>query len=210
MTSSSRLLFGIQAALIAGCAMICGAPREASACGACFAPPGPPTVVSGHRMVMSISQEQTVLWDQIQYTGNPADFAWVLPVKPGARVEASTAAFFESLEAETASRVIPAPVQCGGGSSGSGCGLVYGVSDSAGEEAPGDNAGDAVDVIHQGTVGPYETVTLSTDQPARSTIGSSSTATTSTTTPSRSSTTTSPKASTSSRSGYNRARASRR
>jgi hypothetical protein len=75
---------------------------DAHACGGCFAPAEPPTVVSGHRMVMSVSPSQSVLWDQIQYAGDPAEFAWVLPVKPGARVEASTAAFFEVLEAQTA------------------------------------------------------------------------------------------------------------
>src|SRR5688500_13852624 len=58
--------------------------EEAVACGGCFAPQDPPTVVSGHRMVMSVSPTHSVLWDQIQYASEPEEFAWVLPVKPGA------------------------------------------------------------------------------------------------------------------------------
>lgn len=137
---------------------------DAHACGGCFAPAEPPTVVSGHRMVMSVSPKQSVLWDQIQYAGDPEEFAWVLPVKPGARVEASTAAFFEMLEAQTSTRIIPPPLDCGGGS-GSGCGALAlsAGEDSAGEDYDGDDP--LVDVVHQGTVGPYETVTLSTETP---------------------------------------------
>lgn len=140
--------------------------HDAAACGGCFAPPDPPTVVSGHRMVMSVSATQSVLWDQIQYSGNPAEFAWVLPVKPGARVEASTAAFFEVLEAQSATRIQPPFLDCGNGSTGGGFGCG---DDAAGEDfgsPTADNGGgDPVTVVHQGTVGPYETVTLSTEQP---------------------------------------------
>ena len=83
--SSGFLLLG---ALLAGSTLLL--PGHAEACGGCFAPIDPPTVVSGHRMVMSISPTQSVLWDQIQYTGNPADFVWVLPVPSSdAKVELS-------------------------------------------------------------------------------------------------------------------------
>ena len=56
--------------------------REASACGGCFSPPTTenPTVVTDHRMILSISQDQSTLYDQIKYSGNPAAFAWVLPI----------------------------------------------------------------------------------------------------------------------------------
>ncbi|HTJ84322.1 MAG TPA: DUF2330 domain-containing protein, partial [Polyangiaceae bacterium] len=78
---------------------------RADACGACFIPPGEPTVVTGHRMAMTVSPTQSVLWDSIQYSGAPEDFAWVLPVKKGARIEAANAAFFEVLEGLTATRI---------------------------------------------------------------------------------------------------------
>ena len=37
-------------------------------------------------MALSISTQQTVLWDQIRYSGDPAEFAWVLPVRAGAKL----------------------------------------------------------------------------------------------------------------------------
>lgn len=112
-------------------------------------------------MVMSVSPTQSVLWDQIVYSGEPEEFAWVLPVKPGARVESSTAAFFEVFEANTAIRVVAPFVNCGGGSSDLGCGA----SAFDGALAEDGGGGEPVDVLHQGTVGPYETVTLSTEEP---------------------------------------------
>ncbi len=155
-------------ALAAAVGALALTPSEAVACGGCFVAPSSPTVVSGHRMVMSVSTTQSTLWDQIQYAGEPEEFAWVLPVKPGARIEAGSAAFFEVLEATTRTEVQPPPVQCvnNGGGLEAGCSS----ADFAGAEA-GDGDGTngapppAVEVVHQGTVGPYETVTLSTEQP---------------------------------------------
>src|SRR5262245_52998088 len=54
---------------------------DAAACGGCFVPPLESTLVTGHRMILSISQQETTLWDQIEYTGEPTSFAWVLPIK---------------------------------------------------------------------------------------------------------------------------------
>jgi len=152
--------FAGAAAVVASLSVI----PDAVACGGCFVPAqvGPPTVVSGHRMVMSISKQQTVLWDQIQYQGDPEEFAWVLPVKAGARVEESTDAFFEALEATTRVTVRSQEISC---SSPDGCG--FGCGDDAAEGSSGGYAGSegGVDVVHQGSVGPYETVTLSTSTP---------------------------------------------
>jgi hypothetical protein len=156
-------------------------PRPADACGGCFPPPpqmqsGGPSVVTGHRMALSISNERTVLWDQIQYSGDPQDFAWVLPVGPGAVLEASSDAWFEALDAVTSTRVSSPPLFCagnsgfsGGGSDGS-CSGFGCSSDEAGDGSAGGEdyrldpePDDGVDVLHEGTVGPYETVTLHAD-----------------------------------------------
>src|SRR5262252_6217171 len=127
----SRRYFVIPCMLpvIAGIAL---AGDDALACGACFnrpmpppppppppmpmvvAPPPPPppevdTVVTGHRMAFSISTTQSVLWDQIQYSGNPKEFAWVLPVKPGTQVQLSTDAWLAALDANTATIIEPPP-----------------------------------------------------------------------------------------------------
>ena len=56
------------------------------ACGGCFVPPDEDTQVTGHRMVLSVSMQQSTLYDQIQYDGDPASFAWVLPIKGQAEI----------------------------------------------------------------------------------------------------------------------------
>lgn len=133
-------------------------PREALACGGCFAPPTETTVVNAHRMVLSVSPRQTVLWDQIQYSGEPSAFAWVLPVKRGAVLSVGSDAWFETLEAATAVRVTAPSVSCGGG--GFACG---GFESASADSAEGAFGGDRVTVLHRGTVGPYQTATLATD-----------------------------------------------
>lgn len=136
--------------------------EDARACGGCFIQQQQSTVVTGHRMVLSISPDQTVLWDQIKYSGDPEEFAWILPVRPGAVIETSTDAWFETLDAATATTILSPQVNCSSGSS-LGCGL-SGVAFADGEEAaPFDNGG--VTVLHEGTVGPYETVTLASTKP---------------------------------------------
>lgn len=136
-------------------------PREALACGGCFAPATETTVVNAHRMVLSVSPVQSVLWDQIQYAGDPSEFAWVLPVKRGATLQVGSDAWFETLDAATSVRITAPSSTCA--SNGAGCGAL-GSSDSAsfGGDAFG---GEQVTVLHRGTVGPYETVTLATDTP---------------------------------------------
>ncbi|KYF91368.1 hypothetical protein BE20_14935 [Sorangium cellulosum] len=136
-------------------------PREALACGGCFAPPTETTVVNAHRMVLSVSPVQSVLWDQIQYSGDPREFAWVLPVKPGATIEVGSDAWFETLDAATSVRITAPNSFCA--ASGGGCGAL-GSADSASGVAGG-FGNDQVTVLHRGTVGPYETVTLTTDTP---------------------------------------------
>src|SRR3989442_1313170 len=111
------------------------ASNDAHACGACFHEMNQPetTVVTGHRMAVSISPVQTVLWDQVKYAGNPAEFAWVLPVKPGAYIELSNDAWFEALDAATSTRVVPPQLNCApqsfsDGSGSRGCSLGCGAA----------------------------------------------------------------------------------
>ena len=95
------------ATLLLGAALL-GAERS-HACGGCFGPPASLTTVTGHRMAFAVSDERTVLWDQFEYSGSPEDFSWVLPVLPGAYLEASTDAWFEALETVTQTRVLAPP-----------------------------------------------------------------------------------------------------
>lgn len=125
------------------------------------------TSVTGHRVAISISTTQTVLWDQIVYNGAPSEFAWILPVKDGAYLELGADSWLEALDATTNPVVHSPMLECAAadsGSSGIGCGASA-LNDRAGGGPQGDLPKESVDVIHRGTVGPYENVTLSTETP---------------------------------------------
>jgi hypothetical protein len=171
-------LRSILPALVAACLSTFGVMHDADACGACIAPPAENTVVTGHRMALSISPKQTVLWDQIEYAGAPGSFAWVLPVKPGAIIQLSTDAWFDTLDAATVTQVFQPQVSCNNGSD-FGCGGsptgVGGLATADSSsclfcESEGKGGGFApapppVTVVSRGSVGPYSMVTLSTDTP---------------------------------------------
>ncbi len=107
-----------------------------------------------HRMVFSISKTQTVLWDQIKYSGNPKDFAWVLPVHVGAKLEASHEEFMAALDAYT-QPVITGPQPPPSKPSAFSCG-----SSSTGDFASAPPGDHGVNIVSQQVVGPYEVVTL--------------------------------------------------
>jgi hypothetical protein len=146
--------FGVAVCVLA-LAGITASPERASACGGCFGPIGQPTVVTRHQMVVSISATQTTLWDQIEYAGEPEDFVWVLPVRGGVGVELAENAFFEAFEANTQIQLQapPPPQACGSG------GLAF----ARGDAAPEDDG--TVVVYHQASIGPYETVTIGSEDP---------------------------------------------
>ena len=131
--------------------------RDASACGGCFVSQSESTQVTGHRMILSVSNDKTTLWDQIKYEGNPASFAWVLPIKGQVDIGLSSDALFETLEVATEVVISSPTISClppncaGGGPSSGGF-------DEDGSPAPGSGG---VTVIAQEVVGPYETVQLS-------------------------------------------------
>jgi Uncharacterized protein conserved in bacteria (DUF2330) len=157
-------LLGVAAATAASL----GLERDASACGGCFTPPPPPneveSVITDERMIFSISKDQTTLYDQIQYSGSPSSFAWVLPVKGTVTVGLSADITFNVIDQTlTTSQVVEPPTDCpppptcpsnyfGGGSTTGGGGLALAGADAG------------VTVTAQAQVGPYETVQLhSTD-----------------------------------------------
>ncbi len=152
----TRSLAVIGAASLVG--LLITGEHEARACGGCFIPPAESTVVNDHRMVFAVSKEHTILWDQIQYSGDPKEFAWVLPVRRGTRVELSRDAWIAALDATTQPRIQGPPTSTSGG--GDGCDGV-GCSSSTQSFAGGGVAlAPAVEVVSQSVVGPYETVTL--------------------------------------------------
>src|SRR6185312_3561231 len=80
---------------------------DAAACGGCFTGQNVDSQVTGHKMIFSISQAQTTLWDQISYSGDPGSFAWVLPTHGPVTVGLSSDALFQNLDLETQVTVIP-------------------------------------------------------------------------------------------------------
>lgn len=141
------------------------APREASACGGCFQPTmqARPTQVTGHRMILSVSQAQTTLYDQIEYAGAPDEFAWVLPIKGKVEVGTSSDALFNQLETLTQVNIYSPPLGCPPPPI-----CNSGIASASYATATGANGptGGGVTVIAEETVGPYETVQLSSADPA--------------------------------------------
>jgi hypothetical protein len=131
-----------------------------------------PTVITAHRMAFSISTTQTVLWDQIQYSGAPAGFAWVLPVKPGAMIQLSHDEWLASLDAATQTVIQSPPSNCAPpvdqdtDNGGGGCGASSESAASAGFSAAdaGAEGPSPVTVVSQQVVGPYDAVTVQASQ----------------------------------------------
>ncbi|MFO0735001.1 MAG: DUF2330 domain-containing protein [Labilithrix sp.] len=183
--------------LLVGCSLALGLAltnvRDADACGGCFHPE-PKVIVSGsettsvvtdHRMVFKVSQNETILWDQVRYTGAPEEFAWVLPVRDGAKVELSRDEFIASLDAVTKTSVKGPTRTCrdpnsnqsvtfnssspsgGGGCGGSDDEASFASAPKSENSAGGGNASldagsenEDVSVISQSVIGPYQSVTL--------------------------------------------------
>jgi MYXO-CTERM domain-containing protein len=120
------------------------------------------SVVTDHRMAFQVSTKQTVLWDQIRYSGNPSEFAWVLPVRPGTVIEPSTTSFFSTLETFTVPTIFPPrPAPTGGGCSfGCSASKASSVSEDGGAAFDG-----GVTVVSEKDVGPYASVTVRSTDP---------------------------------------------
>src|SRR5271170_4014363 len=110
----SRLGLGISVAASAlGLALV--AERDAAACGGCFHPPTQTASdITDERMLLSVSTTQTTLFDQIEYSGNPASFAWVLPIHGTVDVGLSADVLFDSIDAVTATQIVAPPSTCPG------------------------------------------------------------------------------------------------
>ncbi len=129
-------------------------------------------------MLLSVSQNQTTLYDQIRYSGNPTSFAWVLPIKGTVDVGLSADILFDAIDALTSTEIkgplppsCPPPPYCGGNyygdygdNGGGGGGCLGGSDDSAADFAGGsDVASDSSVAIGSGFGGDDEdasTVTI--------------------------------------------------
>ena len=140
--------------------------RRAVACGGEFTPPPPPgeteTVTTDHRMILSISPQQTTLWDEIDFTGSPSSFAWVLPIQGTATIGLSADILFASLDSLTATEVLQPALSCPPVPSCDDEGPTAGASGTA----EGSGSSGSVTVLSAAQVGPYETVQLQSSSPS--------------------------------------------
>src|SRR6202051_1431249 len=75
---------------------------DARACGGCFHPPSQNgDVITDHRMIFRITPQETSLYDEIEYSGNPQSFAWVLPIHGTVKVGLSSDVVFAALDQST-------------------------------------------------------------------------------------------------------------
>jgi hypothetical protein len=133
--------------------------RDAQACGGCFAPPENPTIVTDHRMILSISRGQSTLYDQIRYQGDPASFGWVLPIVGTVDVGLSADVVFAALDQQTQTQILAPPLNCPPAPND--CFRNDEGFASAGSADAG--AAPSVTVTKREVVGPYETVQLKAD-----------------------------------------------
>lgn len=126
------------------------APPEARACAVLTPDESAPVV--GHKMILSVTQSQTTLWDQFAYSGAPESFGWLLPIKGQVEVGLSSDALFDAFGQVTAPKIFKptiCPNSCG--------------SDGGGSGGTGSNGG--VDVIAHESVGPFDTVQIASNDP---------------------------------------------
>ena len=136
---------------------------DARACGGCFhGPTQNGDVITDHRMIFSVSPQQTTLYDEIEYQGNPASFAWVLPIHGQVQVGLSSDAVFAALDSVTQTTIeSPNPPSCPSCS----CGDTFGAAADAAAGGSSSGGGGPVNVISQQVVGPYDTVQLQSSNP---------------------------------------------
>ena len=107
-------------AIGASAILVASTARDSRACGGCFHPPMQSgTVVTDHRMIFAVSPQQTTLYDEIEYQGSPASFAWVLPIHGPVRVAVSSDSLFSAIDGVTATTILaPQLPPCGCASRG--------------------------------------------------------------------------------------------
>ncbi|MFO0650920.1 MAG: DUF2330 domain-containing protein [Polyangiales bacterium] len=125
------------------------APEDSFACGGCFAPPTSVSVVTDHRMVLSLTAAETILWDQIRYAGSPEEFSWILPIRysSAVRVEVASDGFVNAVDGLTSPELYTPP-----------CGPTFITLKNT-------SAGD-VEVLREGAVGPFAMSIISGRDPA--------------------------------------------
>ena len=95
-------------------ALVATTARDARACGGCFQPPSQSgDVITDEKMIFRITPQATTLYDEIEYSGNPQSFGWVLPIRGTVTVGLSSDILFSSLDSATKTTIYgPNPPSC--------------------------------------------------------------------------------------------------
>ena len=133
-------------------------PSDAQACGGVFVAqpqtesPASRSIVRDHRMAIAIGRTKTVIWDEVRLEGDPRDFVWITPVKPGTEIEIADDEWLSALDVST-QPVVYAPRY----SSRVGCALTGCAADQDTESA---TPSGSVYVLKEEVLGPYDSVTV--------------------------------------------------
>jgi hypothetical protein len=83
------------------------APREARAMGAVVGAADQPVSMAWARVAVAVANGRTARWAQISTGPATSAFAWLIPIEPGARVDLTTDAWLDALDAATVPVVLP-------------------------------------------------------------------------------------------------------
>ena len=181
--SRNRAEFALASLIAATAAVWLAVPSVAHACGGTFCDAGPtvgPTSVmpvdqTGENVMFVVAEGQVEAHIQIQYTGDPERFAWIVPVMAEPTVEVGSDLLFTELQDSTVPTftVSPRTENCGGaidfggggGGGGGGCGAAgpdepladFGADDPAIDD---DDNDDDPTVRQRELAGSYEYVVL--------------------------------------------------
>ena len=143
-------------------------PSSAHACGGTFCDAGPqsmPVDQTGENILFVIEDGRVEAHIQIQYTGNPEQFAWIVPVMATPEVSVGSDQLFQNLlDATVPTFVLNQRTEGdrggGGGGGGVGCGLSADDLAADGSYAGGTDGGfedeDLPQVVDRDIAGAYE------------------------------------------------------
>ncbi len=144
-----------------------GRPSSARACGGFFCDGGAaPPVQSSERVIFTHRDGVVTAYVQIQYQGDPDNFAWVIPVPALPRLGTASPAIFDAMDQLTAptfefhyrDRVETIKDDASGGCGNGGPRATTSYRDRT-------DSGSNVRVIGMSSVGPFETTTITSDNP---------------------------------------------
>jgi hypothetical protein len=88
-------------------ALTLATPGHAIAAGAVMGRQGETVTLSTARVAVAAAPGRTTSWTQVSVSGAGAGFVWIMPARPGARVDLGSDAWLDALDAATSPVVIP-------------------------------------------------------------------------------------------------------